>query len=214
MSTANDIGGSGKTGGTAAPWRAVVLTIFPDMFPGVLGQSLVGRALADGVWTLDAIDIRDFAFDRHRSVDDVPFGGGPGMVMKPDVVDAALAVAIAKAPEGAPVLYLSPRGPRFDQERARALAAAPGVVLLCGRFEGVDQRVLDKREVAELSLGDFVLSGGSLRRNAFSTRAFVCCRACWVPPNRWARKASRTDCSNTRNTRAPLRGTAATCRPC
>lgn len=160
MSTANDIGGSGKTGGTAAPWRAVVLTIFPDMFPGVLGQSLVGRALADGVWTLDAIDIRDFAFDRHRSVDDVPFGGGPGMVMKPDVVDAALSAAIAKAPANAPVLYLSPRGPRFDQERARALAAAPGVVLLCGRFEGVDQRVLDKRDVAELSLGDFVLSGG------------------------------------------------------
>jgi tRNA (guanine37-N1)-methyltransferase len=160
MSTANDIGAMGATGGEAAPWRAVVLTIFPEMFPGVLGQSLVGKALADGVWALDAIDIRDFAFDRHRSVDDIPFGGGPGLVMKPDVVDAALAVAIAKAPESAPVLYLSPRGRRFDQDRAREFAAGPGVVLLCGRFEGVDQRVLDKRGIEELSLGDFVLSGG------------------------------------------------------
>ncbi|MFN8758261.1 MAG: tRNA (guanosine(37)-N1)-methyltransferase TrmD [Tagaea sp.] len=160
MNGAKDIGGSDATGGKAAPWRAVVLTIFPDMFPGCLGQSLVGKALADGVWSLDAIDIRDYARDRHRSVDDVPFGGGPGMVMKPDVVDAALEAALAKAPAGAPALYLSPRGARFDQARARALAASPGVTLLCGRFEGVDQRVLDKRGIGELSIGDFVLSGG------------------------------------------------------
>ncbi|MFY7780580.1 MAG: tRNA (guanosine(37)-N1)-methyltransferase TrmD, partial [Tagaea sp.] len=109
MNGAKDIGGLDATGGKAAPWRAVVLTIFPDMFPGCLGQSLVGKALADGVWSLDAIDIRDYARDRHRSVDDVPFGGGPGMVMKPDVVDAALEAALAKAPAGAPALYLSPR---------------------------------------------------------------------------------------------------------
>ena len=160
MSTAADIGRADGTGGTAAPWRALVLTIFPDMFPGLLGQSLVGKALTDGVWSLEAVDIRGFARDKHRSVDDVPFGGGPGMVMKPDVVDAALDAAMAKAPEGAAAIYLSPRGPRFDQARARELASAPGVVLLCGRFEGVDQRVLDKRGIAELSLGDFVLSGG------------------------------------------------------
>jgi tRNA (guanine37-N1)-methyltransferase len=160
MNATKDIGGSGATGGEAAPWRALVLTIFPDMFPGCLGQSLVGKALADGLWSLETLDIRDFARDKHRSVDDIPFGGGPGMVMKPDVVDAAIDAAMAKAPAGAPAVYLSPRGPRFDQARARDLAARPGVVLLCGRFEGIDQRVLDKRGIAELSLGDFVLSGG------------------------------------------------------
>jgi tRNA (guanine37-N1)-methyltransferase len=160
MNTTKNIGGADATGGKAAPWHACVLTIFPDMFPGCLGQSLVGKALAEGVWSLDAIDIRDFARDKHRSVDDIPFGGGPGMVMKPDVVDAALEAALAKTPSGSPAIYLSPRGPRFDQARARELAAAPGVVLLCGRFEGIDQRVLDKRGLAEMSLGDFVLSGG------------------------------------------------------
>jgi tRNA (guanine37-N1)-methyltransferase len=160
MNAGKNIGDANATGGQAAPWRAVVLTIFPDMFPGFLGQSLVGKALAEGVWSLDTIDIRDFARDKHRSVDDIPFGGGPGMVMKPDVVDAALDAALAKAPAGAHALYLSPRGPRFDQARARELAASPGVTLLCGRFEGVDQRVLDKRNLAEVSLGDFVLSGG------------------------------------------------------
>ena len=160
MSTTENIGKADATGGKAAPWRALVLTIFPDMFPGLLGQSLVGKALAEGVWSLETVDIRDFARDKHRSVDDIPFGGGPGMVMKPDVVDAALDAALAKAPEGARSIYLSPRGVPFDQARARDLAAAPGVVLLCGRFEGIDQRVLDKRGIAELSLGDFVLSGG------------------------------------------------------
>jgi tRNA (guanine37-N1)-methyltransferase len=160
MNATKDIGGADATGGKAAPWRALVLTIFPDMFPGCLGQSLVGKALADGLWSLETLDIRDFARDKHRSVDDIPFGGGPGMVMKPDVVDAAFDAAMAKAPDGAPAIYLSPRGPRFDQARARDLAASPGVVLLCGRFEGIDQRVLDKRGIAELSLGDFVLSGG------------------------------------------------------
>ncbi|MFM7343984.1 MAG: tRNA (guanosine(37)-N1)-methyltransferase TrmD [Tagaea sp.] len=160
MSEAKNIGGADATGGKAAPWRACVLTIFPEMFPGVLGHSLVGKALADGVWSLDTIDIRDYARDKHRSVDDIPFGGGPGMVMKPDVVDAALDAALSDARHGTPAFYLSPRGVPFDQARARDLASGPGVVLLCGRFEGIDQRVLDKRGLAELSLGDFVLSGG------------------------------------------------------
>jgi tRNA (guanine37-N1)-methyltransferase len=160
MTDAKNIGDTNATGGNAAPWRACVLTIFPDMFPGCLGQSLVGKALADGVWSLEAIDIRGFASDKHRSVDDIPFGGGPGMVMKPDVVDAALEAAFAKAPQGARAVYLSPRGVPFDQARARDFAAAPGIVLLCGRFEGIDQRVLDRRGLEELSLGDFVLSGG------------------------------------------------------
>jgi len=141
----------------ALPWQASVLTLFPDMFPGTLGQSLAGKALADGLWSLDAVDIRGFATDRHRTVDDTPFGGGPGMVMRPDVVDAALA-ALEHRP--GPRIYLSPRGRVLDQARVRALAEGPGVVLLCGRFEGLDQRVIEARALEEVSLGDFVLSGG------------------------------------------------------
>jgi tRNA (guanine37-N1)-methyltransferase len=145
---------------TGAPsWTARVLTIFPEMFPGPLGLSLAGQALEKGVWALETVDIRDFASDKHRSVDDAPFGGGPGMVMRPDVIDAALASALA-SPPALPVVYLSPRGVRLDQRMVRELAAGPGVVLLCGRFEGVDERVLEAREVREISLGDFVLSGG------------------------------------------------------
>ncbi len=144
-------------------WTARVLTIFPEMFPGMLGQSLAGKALESGVWALRTLDIRDFAEDRHSSVDDTPFGGGAGMVMRADVIDRALGHAIEKdeaAGGGAPVIYLSPRGRGLDQERVREIAAGPGVVLLCGRYEGVDQRVLDARDVEEISLGDFVLSGG------------------------------------------------------
>ncbi|MBL8831917.1 MAG: tRNA (guanosine(37)-N1)-methyltransferase TrmD [Rhodospirillales bacterium] len=152
--------GKGGTGGAKAPWRALVLTLYPGMFPGPLGASIPGRAVEDGAWSLETVDIRDFASDRHRTVDDLPFGGGPGMVMKPDVVDAALAVAIAKAPEGSVAICLSPRGKPFTQDRARELAAAPGVVLLCGRFEGIDARVVEARELEEISIGDFVLSGG------------------------------------------------------
>ncbi len=142
---------------TATPWRATVLTLFPEMFPGPLGISLAGKALAAGIWTLKALDIREFARDKHRSVDDTPFGGGAGMVMRPDVVDAALA-SIEDRP--GPRIYLSPRGRRFDQARAKALAAEPGVVLLCGRYEGLDERVIAARGLEEMSLGDFVLSGG------------------------------------------------------
>jgi len=147
----------------AKTWTARVLTLFPEMFPGMLGQSIAGKALERGLWALETLDIRDFAEDRHRSVDDTPFGGGAGMVMRPDVIDSALGRAIETDKAvggGSPVIYLSPRGRGLDQERVRELTAGPGVILLCGRYEGVDQRVLDAREVEEVSLGDFVLSGG------------------------------------------------------
>ena len=140
-------------------WSATVLTLFPEMFPGPLGVSLAGRALEAGTWALEAVDIRSFATDRHRSVDDTPAGGGPGMVMRADVV----AAAVDKVhPEGdrRPLIYLSPRGAPLTQKRVRELAAGPGVVLLCGRFEGLDQRVIEGRQMEGISLGDFVLSGG------------------------------------------------------
>ena len=141
----------------AGPWRAVVLTLFPEMFPGPLGFSLAGKGLESGAWALETVDIRAFARDKHRSVDDTPFGGGAGMVMRPDVVDAA--IAAARDPRG-PLVYLTPRGAPLTQDRVRALAAGPAVTLLCGRYEGVDARVLEARQVEEISLGDFVLSGG------------------------------------------------------
>ncbi len=144
-----------------APWTARVLTLFPEMFPGVLGVSLAGKALENGIWALDVLDIRDFARDKHRSVDDAPFGGGAGMVMRPDVLDAALEGAREQGGKMAgPTIYLSPRGRLLDQALVREMAAGPGVTLLCGRYEGVDQRVLEAREVAEVSIGDYVLSGG------------------------------------------------------
>ncbi|HTY67517.1 MAG TPA: tRNA (guanosine(37)-N1)-methyltransferase TrmD [Alphaproteobacteria bacterium] len=141
-------------------WTATVLTIFPEMFPGPLGASLAGRAREAGLWTLNTIDIRDFATDRHQTVDDTPFGGGAGMVMRADIVDAALEAALVDAPAGTKALYLTPRGRLLDQARVRDLAACPGIVTLCGRFEGVDQRVIEARGLDEVSLGDFVLSGG------------------------------------------------------
>ena len=137
-------------------FRATVLTLFPDMFPGPLGHSLAGRALESGLWRLDARDIRESATDRHRSVDDAPFGGGAGMVMRPDVLDAALA-AVA---DDRPLLYLTPRGAPLTQAVVRGLAAGPGVVLLCGRYEGIDERVIEARALQEISVGDYVLSGG------------------------------------------------------
>ena len=137
-------------------WRATVLTIFPEMLPGPLAYSLAGKALKAGLWQLETVDIREFARDKHRSVDDAPFGGGPGMVMRPDVLDAA----IAGTGGAGPLILLSPRGKRLDQHRVRELAALPGLGLLCGRFEGIDERVIEARAIEEVSLGDFVLSGG------------------------------------------------------
>jgi tRNA (guanine37-N1)-methyltransferase len=141
-------------------WTADVLTLFPEMFPGPLTHSLAGTALREGVWRLNAVDIRGFARDKHRVVDDAPFGGGPGMVMRPDIVDAALRATMEARGDKAPVIFLSPRGRPLDQARVRALADGPGAVLLCGRFEGIDQRVVEAWSMEEVSLGDFVLSGG------------------------------------------------------
>ena len=142
-------------------WTACVLTIFPEMFPGPLGASLSGQALADGRWRLDAINIRDFATDRHRSVDDTPAGGGPGMVMRADVLGAAIDGARERHP-GLPLIYPSPRGRPLTQTRIRELSVGPGGMLLCGRFEGVDERVIEARGAEEISIGDYVLSGGEL----------------------------------------------------
>jgi tRNA (guanine37-N1)-methyltransferase len=140
------------------PFRSTVLTLYPEMFPGPLGVSLAGRALQEGAWSLDTVQIRDFAIDKHRSVDDTPAGGGAGMVLKADV----LAAAIDSVADGRPVLALTPRGRPLSQDRVRGLAAGEGVILLCGRFEGFDERIFEARSVEEVSVGDYVLSGGEL----------------------------------------------------
>ena len=139
-------------------FRATVLTLYPEMFPGPLGMSLAGRALEEGTWSLDAVQIRDFATDKHRSVDDTPAGGGAGMVLKPDV----LAAAIDSVSDGRPLLALSPRGKPLSQQRVRELAAGAGVILLAGRFEGFDERIFEARAVEEISIGDYILSGGEV----------------------------------------------------
>ncbi len=143
----------------AEKFSAIVLTLFPEMFPGPLGHSLAGKALEDGLWNLKAVDIRGFATDRHRTVDDSPSGGGAGMVMRPDVLDDAIE---ASYPGKGPLIYFTPRGAALTQARVKALATEETVTLICGRFEGVDQRVLDARQIEEISLGDFILSGGEL----------------------------------------------------
>jgi tRNA (guanine37-N1)-methyltransferase len=149
----------------AGAFGVKVLTILPEMFPGALEASLIGKARAERIWSLEVLDIRKFARNKHRTVDDTPAGGGPGMVMKPDVAAAAIDHAQADAPSDRarwPVIYMSPRGRPLTQARVRELAAGDGVTLLCGRFEGVDQRVLEAREVEEVSIGDFVLTGGEI----------------------------------------------------
>jgi tRNA (guanine37-N1)-methyltransferase len=162
-------------------WRATVLTLFPEMFPGPLGVSLAGKALASGLWTLEARDIRASAMDRHRSVDDTPAGGGPGMVLRADVLAAAIDAADAAPggpkdrprdrPRGRPRLLMSPRGRPLTQSRVTELAVGPGPLIVCGRFEGVDQRVIEARGLEEVSIGDYVLSGGEIA-------AFVLIDAC------------------------------------
>ena len=145
-------------------WRATALTLFPEMFPGPLGESLAGKALKEGVWSLEAVDIRRFAKDRHGTVDDAPFGGGAGMVLKPDILSAAIEAATQGfgGLPGVSKLLMSPRGAPFSQARGRELAAGPGVLLVCGRFEGVDERVIEAHALEEVSVGDFVLSGGEI----------------------------------------------------
>jgi tRNA (guanine37-N1)-methyltransferase len=140
------------------PFAATVLTLYPEMFPGPLGVSLAGRALSEGAWSLNAVQIRDFATDKHRSVDDTPAGGGAGMVLKPDV----LAAAVDSVADGRPILALTPRGKPLTQQRVRELAAGEGVILLCGRFEGFDERIFEARAIEPISIGDYVLSGGEV----------------------------------------------------
>ena len=144
-------------------WTAGVVTLFPGSFPGTLGMSICGKALDRGIWALKTLDIRDFAVDRHKTVDSSPYGGGPGMVLRPDVLDRTLE-AISDVPGRR--ICLSPRGRRFDQAFAKELANEPGVVLVCGRYEGIDQRVIEAREMEEVSLGDFVLTGGEIAAQA------------------------------------------------
>ena len=139
-------------------WRADVITLFPDLFPGPLGASVLGRGMADGIWSLGTTQLRDFATDRHRTVDDTPSGGGAGMVLKPDI----LAAAIDSLPADRPRILMSPRGKPLTQARVRELAAGPGVIVVCGRFEGVDQRVIEARDLEEISIGDYVLAGGEV----------------------------------------------------
>ena len=140
-------------------WHATVLTLFPEMFPGPLGISLLGKARDKNLWRLEVRDIREHGLGKHRTVDDSPAGGGPGMVMRADVAAAAID---AVARDGRPLIYLSPRGKRLDQARVRELTAGPGAILLCGRFEGLDQRAIEARQMEEISLGDFVLAGGEI----------------------------------------------------
>ena len=144
----------------STPWRVTVLTLFPDMFPGPLGVSLAGKALATGLWALEARDIRDSATDKHRSVDDTPAGGGPGMVLRADILAAAIDAAGVAADR--PRLLMSPRGRPLTQSLVRELADGPGPLIVCGRFEGVDQRVIEARDLQEVSIGDYVLSGGEI----------------------------------------------------
>lgn len=146
----------------ARAWAAQVITLFPEAFPGVLGLSLTGKALKDELWQLSTVNLRDFGIGKHRNVDDTPAGGGAGMVLRPDVMGAAIEHARARMPAAAPLIYLSPRGAPFCQPMARELATSPGVTLICGRFEGLDQRVIDHYGITEVSMGDFVLTGGEL----------------------------------------------------
>jgi tRNA (guanine37-N1)-methyltransferase len=140
-------------------WQADILTLYPAMFPGPLGESLAGKALAAGIWSLNTTDIRQFGLGAHRAVDDTPFGGGAGMVLRADVLDTAIGSIQAN---GRPLIALTPRGAPLTQKRVRQLAAGPGVILLCGRFEGIDQRVIEARQAEEISIGDYVLSGGEI----------------------------------------------------
>ncbi len=146
----------------ARAWRAQAITLFPEAFPGVLDLSLTGRALQDGLWQMETIDLRPFGEGRHRNVDDTPSGGGAGMVLRPDIMGRAIEHARGRIAPEAPLIYLSPRGRPFTQAMAQDLATKPGATLICGRFEGLDQRVIDHYGITEVSMGDFVLTGGEI----------------------------------------------------
>ncbi len=153
----------------AGAWTAKIITLFPETFPGVLGASLTGKALQDGLWKLEPIDLRLFGEGKHRNVDDTPAGGGAGMVLRPDIMGRAIQFAQKNAPQDRtrwPLVYLSPRGKPFDQQTARRFAAADGITMICGRFEGLDQRVIDHYDIEEVSIGDYVLTGGEIAAQA------------------------------------------------
>ena len=152
--------------GRAGVWTARIITLFPKAFPGVLGESLTGKALADGKWQLETYDLRRHGEGKHRNVDDTPAGGGAGMVLRPDVMGRAIDEAMAGAQGSWPLIYLSPRGRRFDQRMAETLSKAQGMTLICGRFEGLDERVIEHYGITEVSLGDFVMTGGELAAQA------------------------------------------------
>lgn len=147
-------------------WQAQIITLFPDAFPGLLGQSLIGKALKDGIWQLDITDLRTFGDGKHRKVDDTPAGGGAGLVIRPDILGAAIDHVRKRAPLDRPLVYLSPRGQRFDQRMAERFATGDGVTLICGRFEGIDERVIEHYGIEEVSLGDFVMTGGEIAAQA------------------------------------------------
>lgn len=155
-----------QTPDLARVWKAQVITLLPEAFPGILGQSLTGRALKDGLWQLDTVALRQFGEGKHRNVDDTPAGGGAGMVLRPDIMASAIDYARPRIASDAPLVYLSPRGRPFTQDMAKSLAAGPGVTMICGRFEGLDQRVIDHYRIIEVSLGDFVLTGGEIPAQA------------------------------------------------
>ncbi|MBT9384764.1 tRNA (guanosine(37)-N1)-methyltransferase TrmD [Pseudooceanicola sp. CBS1P-1] len=150
----------------AGVWTAQIITLLPQAFPGILGESLTGKGLKDGKWQLNTVNLRDFGLTKHRNVDDTPAGGGAGMVLRADVMGAAIEHARARAKGHMPLIYLSPRGRRFDQQMARDLARADGVTLICGRFEGLDERVIEHYGIQEVSLGDFVMTGGEIAAQA------------------------------------------------
>jgi tRNA (guanine37-N1)-methyltransferase len=160
---------SGGTPELAGAWQARVITLFPEAFPGVLGASLTGKALRDGLWRLEPVDLRLFGEGKHRNVDDTPAGGGAGMVLRPDVLGRAIRFAMADTPADRarwPLIYLSPRGRRFDQRMAERFSRSDGITLICGRFEGMDERVIEHFGVEEVSLGDFVMTGGEIAAQA------------------------------------------------
>ena len=147
-------------------WTADVITLYPNLFPGVLSESIVGKSLEKNKWELETVNLRDFGIGAHKKVDDTPAGGGPGLVLRADVIEPALEKSISSSPKGRPLVYMSPRGKRFDQTLAKKWAAAPGVIILCGRFEGIDERILERYNIDEISLGDFVMTGGEIAAQA------------------------------------------------
>ena len=147
-------------------WTADVITLFPESFPGLLGESLIGSALAKKLWTLQTVNLRDYGIGPHKKVDDTPAGGGSGLVIRADVLEPALEKSISNYPNGRPLIYMSPRGKPFEQRHAKKWAAGPGVIILCGRFEGIDERILESYDIEEISLGDFVMTGGEIAAQA------------------------------------------------